>query len=120
MGIPDEDIAANRFFWMGGNAVTIRPSPLHGSGGKVKIVEGWKATGKLKGPLIMVGDSLPDRKVYLHGLAEGFIQADYYTTPIDLGLTGNFAIASSPDTLKDQLFKLLDNVSPKHNKRPMA
>lgn len=113
LGIPSCDIAANRLFWIRNQAIFIVPSRLNTSKGKAEIVRHWKASGKLKGPVIMVGDGQADRNVYLQGQAEGFIQANYYTKPIQYDFPGNFSISNSPDTLKQQLCEMFENIS--HN-----
>lgn len=110
LGIPNEDIAANRLLWAGNQALCIMPSVLNGAKGKVEVVRRWKASGKIKGPVIMVGDGQADRNVYLHGLADAFIQANYYKKSGTHGLRGNFSISESPESLKQQLSELLEKI----------
>lgn len=110
LGIPNNDIAANRLFWIHNQAICIVPSSLNKATGKVEMVRRWKASGKLKGPVIMVGDGQADRNVYLHGLADGFIQANYYSKPEVHDMDGNYSISDSPETLKYQLPELLKKI----------
>ena len=107
LGIENEEIAANRFLWLGNQAILIAPSPLHSSKGKVKIIEKWKSSGKLAGPIIMVGDGQPDRNVFVNGMADGFIQANYYIDPVNPNLSGNFSVADSPNVLKQHILERL-------------
>lgn len=108
LGIFNQDIAANRFLWLGKQVIFIAPSPLHGSKGKVTLIKNWKSAGKLVGPVIMIGDGQADRNVFLSGMADGFIQANYYISPIDPNLSGNFLTAESPAALRNQILELLD------------
>lgn len=110
MGIPNSDIAANRFLWFNNQAICIIPSMLNKAIGKVEIVRRWKSAGKLKGPVIMVGDGLADRNVYLHGLADGFIQANYYIKPEQHDSSENFLVSSDPRTLKNQLSDIFERI----------
>lgn len=110
LGIPNEDIAANRFLWIGNQAICIMPSVLNRTKGKTEIVRRWKASGKIKGPVIMVGDGQADRNVYLHGLADAFIQANYYKKSDSHDLHGNFSISNHPETLMQQLSELFAKI----------
>ena len=112
LGIPNQDIAANRFLWLGNQAIFIAPSPLHGSKGKVALINGWKSSGKLVGPVVMIGDGQPDRNVFSNGMADGFIQANYYINPVNPNLSGNFSIAETPASLSEHIHELLSPYLP--------
>ncbi|WP_254283673.1 HAD family phosphatase [Pseudomonas sp. SBB6] len=78
-GIEARHVVANRFFWFGSRALTIRPSPLLSAAqGKGAIIRDWRRRGQLKGPVLMVGDGQADFRVFQQGLVDDFICIDYF------------------------------------------
>lgn len=110
LGIDPQNIAANQFAWWGENAVGVKPSVLHGTYGKTKVIRRWQASGQLQGPFIMVGDGPADRRVFEQGLAHGFIQANYYRPGASHSLPGNFQVAETAEQLPMLLYQMLEEM----------
>lgn len=109
-GIPKQHVMANQMFWLGNRCLTFRPSTLLLKG-KSHLLSQWLPKNNITGPVIMVGDSKSDYRVYQKGLAQGFLSADYYTPkPMQLSIKpeDNIRRVSDPKDLFDQIIALLE------------
>lgn len=104
-GLEGQYVMANRFIWFGNRSLGYRPSTLLMKG-KSNFLETWLLKSQIQGPVIMVGDSTSDYKVYQKGLAQAFVSADYYTPkPLDASITPSEKIkrVERPEDLFEQI-----------------
>lgn len=108
-GLEGQFVMANRFVWFGNRSLAYRPSTLLMKG-KSNLLKNWLPRLKVQGPVIMVGDSVSDYKVYQKGLAKAFISADYYTPrPLDASIVASDTVkrVKRPEDLFEQIMTSL-------------
>lgn len=111
-GLEGQYVMANRFVWLGNRSLGYRPSTLLMKG-KSNFLKTWLPKSKVQGPVIMVGDSTSDYKVYQKRLAQAFISADYYTPkPLDSSIMPSETIkrVERPEDLFEQIMMTLQTI----------
>ncbi len=111
-GLEGQYVMANRFVWFGKRSLVYRPSTLLMKG-KSNFLKTWLSRSQIKGPVIMVGDSASDYKVYQKGLAQAFISANYYTPkPLDTSIIASETIkrVEHPEDLFQQIMLALRTI----------
>ncbi|NRB48589.1 MAG: haloacid dehalogenase-like hydrolase [Saprospiraceae bacterium] len=111
-GLEGQYVMANRFVWLGNRSLGYRPSTLLMKG-KSNLLKSWLPKSQVEGPIIMVGDSTSDYKVYQKGLAQAFISADYYTPkPLDASIMPSETIkrVERPEDLFEQIMTALRGI----------
>mgnify|MGYP000297069285 CR=1 FL=1 len=111
-GVEGQYVMANRFVWFGNRSLAYRPSTLLMKG-KSNYLKTWLPQSQIQGPVIMVGDSTSDYKVYQKGLAQAFISADYYTPkPLDSSIMPSETIkrVERPEDLLEQIMMALEAI----------
>ena len=82
-GIPPGNVYASSLFWWGRRALAFRPDRLSKRDGKRRIIAHWYKNGRLKNPVIIVGDGKKELAAYAAGYGDAFIQANYFVnTPL--------------------------------------
>lgn len=111
-GLEGQYVMANRFVWLGNRSLVYRPSTLLMKG-KSNFLKTWLPKSKVQGPIVMVGDSTSDFKVYQKGLAQAFVSADYYTPkPLDSSILPSETIqrVTRPEDLFEQIIIALQSI----------
>jgi HAD superfamily phosphoserine phosphatase-like hydrolase len=72
LGIREERFFGNEAIWTNGILSGLQPSPLRKNTGKSTLLSSLKNAGKIRTPIVMIGDGMGDLHVYLSGVADDF------------------------------------------------
>ncbi|WP_038178423.1 HAD family hydrolase [Vibrio rhizosphaerae] len=110
-GIQYDQLTANRFIWLGNRVLSIRPSPLLSSKGKVQVIQQWKSQHKTTGKFIIVGDGSADQDTLRYHASDAFVSAEYFQNN-QLPSMAQMRRASTPAEVGQHLDHFLTQLSP--------